>query len=179
MKFNERIIYLIVIAALAFGWLKWPRNSVKIETIPGDSIPYNIIIEKPVPYDTIIYDTDTLWLAGDTVKITDTVFVYNDYFKMYNYKVDTLVSEVNVSINSQVTQNRLYRQDISILNNRETKIISDQSNLMFIGMSLGDKVILPEISYLYKNNGISIGYNIYNNSIVFGYKYKIHINKLR
>jgi len=175
MKFNERIIYLIVIAALVFGWLKWPLNSVTIETIPGDSIPYNVIIEKPVPYDTIIYDTDTLWLPSDTISIHDTVFIYNDYFKMYNYKVDTLVSEVNVTINSQVTQNRLYKQDISILNNRETKIISDQNNLISVGFVGGKEILAPTVSYQYKKHQVGIGYNLQNNGIILKYDYKFKI----
>jgi len=175
MKFNERIIYLIVITALIFGWLKWPLNSVTIETIPGDSIPFNVIIEKPIPYDTTIYDTDTLWLPGDTISIHDTVFVYNDYFKMYNYKVDTLVSEVNVTINSQVTQNRLYKQNISILNNRETKIISDQNNLMSIGAIVGPNILAPTISYGFNKHEVGFGYDLDNKGFLITYEYKFKI----
>lgn len=175
MKFNERIIYVVVIAILALGWLKWPNTSVKIETIPGDSIPFNIIIEKPIPYDTIIYVYDTLQLAGDTVFLHDTIKVYDDYFKMYAFKIDTSAQDVDVSINSLVTQNRLYKQNISILNNRETKVVTENNKSFGIGGIVGKGVSAPTISYLYKSHDIGIGYNFTGGGLLLKYEYKFSI----
>jgi len=103
MKIFERLFYIGVILCLIWMVIIQRRNpNIDIITIPGDSIPYEVEIIKPVPYDTIIYMWDTLQLAGDTVFLHDTIKVYNDYFKMYSYKVDTNVSDVDVSINSMI-----------------------------------------------------------------------------
>lgn len=176
MKSIERITYIIIILTLALYSIQKSTNCVEYKTIKGDSISYKVIVEKPIIHDTIIYDKDTLWLVGDTIKMYDTVFVYNDYFKMYQYKLDTNISNVDVNINSFVTQNRLYGQELNIKNNRETTIVTNDLGYKFgIGMIVGKNEVSPAISYQYNRNNFGLGYNLVNGGILIKYEYKFNI----
>jgi len=175
MKVTERIIYILSIALLGFILCIKPNDGIIIERIPGDSVFTTITVDSLIPYDTTIYDTDTLWLPGDTVGIHDTVFIYNDYFKMYNYKVDTTISEVNIMANSQITQNRLYKQTFDIKNNRQTTIVNVPRNQFGVGGVIGLNLAAPVLTYQFKNNEVGLGYNFVNKGLVLQYQYKFSI----
>lgn len=171
MKNLERFIYIGAIIFLLWISISKKINNI-IVNIPGDSVYTTITIDSLIPYDTTIYDTDTLWLPGDTINIHDTVFVYNDYFKMYNYRVDTVVSEVELSAISSITQNRLYKQSFDIKNNRQTTIVNLPRNQWGVGGLVGFDLAAPVLSYQFKNNEIGLGYNFINKGVLLQYQYK-------
>lgn len=173
MKNIERIAYIAAILLAGLFLLKKPSERIVVNTIPGDTIKTTIYIDKPIPYGTIIYNTDTLCMH-DTISIKDTIYVYDDCFKMYAYNVDTTVSDVNVKVNSLITQNRLYRQDISILNNRKTAVVEEDNNGIIVGGVVGLRSVIPTISYQYNKSIFGFGYNLYDGGIVLQYGYKFN-----
>jgi hypothetical protein len=176
----ERVIWIVLIVAVAivaFNF-KSKKNTVT-KYLPGDTIFTSVNIPIPEPYDTIIYDIDTIILPGaiDTIKITDTVFIYKDYFKMYAYKVDTTIDEMQISSNIKITQNRLYKYNISAKNNRKTEVLMPRVNSFGVGMIAGVDLIAPTISYSFKNHEIGVGYNLQNSSPIISYQYKFSFRK--
>lgn len=177
MKEFERVIYIaLVICAIIFGLTREPGTNIKVVEVPGDSVFTEILIDNPIPYDTIIYDTDTLWLAADTVKITDTVFVYNDYFKMYSYN-DTIKDDSSMTIvrDLKITQNKLYQEKYYTKNNRKTELIMTKDNSLGIGMLIGANLTAPMASYEFGNHQIGAGYNFNNPGAVVMYQYKFSL----
>ena len=171
MKDLERFIYIaIIISTLIFAVTR--VSNVEYKVLSGDTIFSEIVIEKPIPYDTIIYKYDTVQLAGDTVFLKDTVFVYNDYFKMFSYKLDTITSEVNVSCETFITQNRLYKQSFNIKNNRETSFIVENKNTFGVGITVGRNILAPSLSYQINQHEFGIGVDIYSKSPLIKYEYK-------
>lgn len=176
----ERIFWIIAVSTLAILALnfKSKKNTVT-EYLPGDTTFVNVNIPIPEPYDTIIYDTDTINLPGrtDTIIIVDTHYVYNDYFKMYSYKIDTTINEVDIISDIKITQNRLYNYGIRTQNNRKTVILKPEMNNFGIGIIAGVDLISPVFSYEFNHSQIGIGYNLYNSSPILMYQYKFSFKR--
>lgn len=173
MKVREYIGISLIVFLLVVIFKSEMGSKISYIETPGDSVFTEIIKEVPVPYDTIIYDIDTLWLSQDTIKLTDTVFVYNDYFKMYSYK-DTIKNDSSMTIvrNLQITQNKLYKEQYFTKNNRKTELIMTKDNSFGVGIIVGAQLTAPIVSYEFKNHQIGAGYNFSNSGVVFMYQYK-------
>lgn len=176
----ERISWIVIavaIAVLAFSFNS--KKNIVTKYLPGDTVFSYIEVSIPEPYDTIMYNTDTLWLPGenDTVKITDTVFVYNDYFKMYEYKIDTSSDEIDIHSEIFITQNRLYKYKINTKNNRKTEVLMPRRNRFGVGVIAGVDIMSPVISYEFNKHQVGVGYNVLSSSPVFTYQYKFSFRK--
>lgn len=173
MKTREYIGLALIILLSIIVFNSKRGASIITRTIPGDTIYSVITNEIPVPYDTIIYDIDTLWLVADTIKSTDTVFVYNDYFKMYSYN-DTIKNDSSMTIirDLQITQNKLYKERYYAKNNRKTELIMTKDNRFGVGILAGVSLISPVISYEFKNHQLGLGYNVSNSGVILMYQYK-------
>lgn len=80
-------------------------------------------VEVPkVKYITLPGSTDTLWLEIPVPSETDTAAILADYFRTRHYfnTWDTL--DVSVSLKEAVTANRIESRELTIQNNRATKI---------------------------------------------------------
>ena len=164
--------YVIIAGLVAFLFFNNKKESVTTY-IQGDTVYSTVIIDSLVPYEVITYNTDTLWLH-DTINTesTDTVYVYNDFFKMYNYKLDTTISEMNIVTDIKITQNRLYQYKIQAKNNRKTSIITTKDSNFGIGVVVGVDFLSPTISYEIKGHQFGLGYNFVNTGMTLMYQYK-------
>jgi hypothetical protein len=119
------------------------KDTIKY-TVYEDSLVYVAKIDgKP---DKI---PDTLIIYRDTLFLTDTVFVYNDYFNKYVY-ADTLRNDTNafIFIRDTIYRNKLYNRfaDIRIINTNKTEIIPGNDRFVSLGAF-----------YVYNPNVSSIG----------------------
>jgi len=178
MKQSERIIYLIIIAILMY--VSFTRTLLKqtIVTIPGDikidtvKVTYDSLIYRidSIPYDSITWLHDTVFLPTDTAKIL------TDYFKIISYDSISLRNDSSITnwIRVKVTQNRLYEVKGYSLNNRKTSIIEDHNNLG-IGAIVGKQLVAPTISYQFNQHQFGIGYNVVGSGLVLQYEYKFKL----
>ena len=179
MKILKTLLpYIIIVSLFVYFFFNKSTNTIT-KYIPGDTVFTSVTIDSMIPYDTIIYDVDTLWLH-DTVNThsTDTVYVYNDFFKMYNYEIDTNISEVDINTKISITQNRLYNYEINTQNNRKTSVIMTKDNNFGIGIIAGRDLFSPVISYEFSNHNIGLGYNFVNPGMTIMYQYKFDINNI-
>ncbi len=73
--------------------------------IPGDPVPYEVIVEKPVPYEVIkpvFVDRWRIITQYDTIYKIDTVQVLGDYFTAKHYN-DTLLDSEDAFIRVEET----------------------------------------------------------------------------
>ena len=182
----ERILWIIIIIGiLIFHFTKPPGAITNVVEIPGDSIPYEVLI----PYDSLIYDTiteyntDTLWLHDTVFTKVDTQAILADYFKMVSYDSINIVNDSSMEVwaDMLITQNRLYSIKGYGLNKRKTTIINNYQpkNQIGIGAMVGTGLSAPIASYQFGIHEVKLGYNFDKNNtgVVLGYTYKIPLKK--
>ena len=178
MKLIERIIYIIIIAALGYFLFQKPKPIIEYKTIKGDSIPYEVLIshDSMIYTDTGSYNVDTLWLHDTLYLPTDTAAILADYFNMISYDSILLKNDSSITawVDLNITQNRLYNIKGYFLNNRETSIIVEENNKFDIGMVVGQSLFAPTASYQYKHHEFGLGYNFMNNGFLLEYKYRFN-----
>lgn len=113
------------------------------DTIPGDSIPYEVLLPKPYP---IFKDTgSTKWKYKDV----DTCAILADYYAEYYYQ-DTLKDDTSalVIVNDVVTENRLQSRKLTFQNRRPTMINTTITNYgempahkIYLGAGLNNSVV--------------------------------------
>lgn len=144
-----------------------PQPVIVHDTIPGDSVPYPIYNDKPVP--VFVYKTDTVPANVDTAAIL------KDYFAIVYYS-DTLQNDTSyhLVINDTIHQNRIAFRQVLFQNLRPTAIhtthvdttIYPNTTKLFATISVaGSKSSLdaftPGVTLITKgDNMYSIGTNI-------------------
>lgn len=139
------------------------------DTIYGDSVPYVVIHEKPVPVR--IVKRDTIWLHDTILKI-DTIEVLNDYFSAYFYS-DTLKDDTSalIVLNEQITENKIEYRELIFQNRKVTTInhhYPANKNRLHLGVLGTFTGISAEIGYSYKANQFGLIYG--TQGIGFGYR---------
>jgi len=182
MKLFERLIYIGIIISLFYLFVA--KKSTSIVEIPGDTK----IDTVEVSYDSLVYvyndvyNTDTLWLHDTIHSLSDTVFVYNDFFKMVEYDSILLKNDSSITawVSAKLTQNRLYEIKGYFLNNRTTTNIIEENYPYGIGGTIGVGITAINGSYLYKQNEFGIGYHFYNENkgFLLHYERKFKLKKL-
>lgn len=178
MKDFERFVYvIIVICAIIFAVTRVPE--IEIKTIPGDTV-FNIITKDSLIVDTFeIYNKDTLWMY-DTIIKNDTVFVYNEFFKMNKYN-DTIQNDSSLTIvrDLWITQNKAYKETYFTKNNRQTTIVNQNNcpkSYITVGANLNKYSFPIMIGYEKNNNEFKFGLDIFNkNAPTVGYNHKFKL----
>ena len=96
----------------------------KTEYIPGDPVPYEVIVEVPTPYavDKPIYiNSEVIVTKYDTIRLTeiDTIYIINDYFTAKHYH-DTLLNdnEAFISLAETIYRNEIVARQLYFQNKR-------------------------------------------------------------
>jgi hypothetical protein len=143
MKFTTGLVIGVLIAVVVCFGSDFFCN-------PPDPIP-EIIIEIDTVRDTIYRDSiqyvdavdgkpdiipDTVIVYRDTLLLTDTVFVYDDYFVKYVY-ADTLKNDSSafIFVRDTIYRNRLFNRyaDIEVYNTHTTQIIPKNDRFVTLG----------------------------------------------
>jgi hypothetical protein len=133
------------------------------DTIPGDSIPYIVYKDRPVPYKVI---------QTDSYPVFDTVQVLSEHFAT-NYYADTLKDDTSalIAFSAFVEQNKIQGLELVFQNRRPTAInhhYAEKKNVLFVGVSGNLTGIGVEAGYgnglnrfglTYSNQGIGIKYS--------------------
>jgi hypothetical protein len=180
MKYLSRIIVsvlLIVVVVCSAGALikccGHTTTITKTVMIPGDSIPYPVQVNVPVPHDSII--TDTVFYPAQI----DTAEILKHYFSKYHYQ-DTIKSgSVTAILNEEVTQNRITNRQLWIQNLRPisvTNTMSTTESRFYAGLmatEFDNKVGLgPSILYARRRDAFSLNLDILHPGITAGYYIK-------
>jgi len=169
MKKANIILFVLLVAwavVFMFWWKPKPEVifSTRIDTIPGDSIPYAVEVQKPVP---VFIDTgSTRWRD----RPIDTAAILADYFARVFYR-DTLKDDSSalVIVEDTVTENRLQGRRLIFANRRPVAIIHTTSAIYpedkwraYFGGSVMTSAVLNEVS---------LGTQIGKGSWLVGYEY--------
>lgn len=158
-------------------------------TIPGDSIPYEVLLPKPFP---VYKDTgSTKWKYKDV----DTCAILKDYFAEYYYQ-DTLKDDTSalVIVNDMVTENRLQNRKLIFQNRRATVINTTINNYgempahkIYFGAGLNNSVVnfdentlglTANVLWVTKNRwAYEASYDIFHNNIELTVFYKLSFKK--
>jgi hypothetical protein len=185
MKITPWIIS-IVLMSLLFLQLECQRKTehVKQENqviiIKGDSIP--------VPYPVVSAPRDSLIFVYDTVSTgIDSAKVFADYYtKVYGSIIMANDSNIYVSMDYLVTQNRLVWVKPKIQNKRNTVIIQNTAvinqektrNKFYAGLGIGRSPVSFGLSANLlmvnkKQNAYSLAYDAINNDFYFTFYWQI------
>jgi hypothetical protein len=159
------------------------------DTIPGDSISYEVLLPKPFP---VYKDTgSTKWKYKDV----DTCAILKDYFAEYYYQ-DTLKDDTSalVIVNDMVTENRLQNRKLIFQNRRSTVINTTINNYgempahkIYFGAGLNNSVVnfdentlglTANVLWVTKNRwAYEASYDIFHNNIELTVFYKLSFKK--
>jgi len=159
------------------------------DTIPGDSIPYEVLLPKPYP---IYKDTgSTKWKYKDV----DTCAILADYYAEYYYQ-DTLKDDTSalVIVNDVVTENRLQSRKLTFQNRRPTVINTTITNYgempahkIYLGAGLNNSVVnfddntlglTANVLWVTKNRwAYEAGYDVFHKSFELTAFYNITFKK--
>lgn len=139
------------------------------ETIKGDSVPYVVVKEKPVPYKVVRWDSVT---RVDTVFIIDTIEVLNDYYSAYFYS-DTLKDDTSalIVLNEQITENKIEYRELIFQNRKVTTInhhYPANKNKIHLGAIGTLNGVSFEAGYSYGKNQFGVLYG--TQGLGFGYR---------
>lgn len=138
------------------------------DTIYGDSIPYVVYRDKPVPYKVLVpsgrFNPPYNTLPKDTFYMIDTIEVLDDYSSAYFYS-DTLKDDTSalIVLNEQITENKIEYRELIFQNRKLTTINhhypanKNKLHLGAIGTLTG---VSAEIGYSYKANQFGLIYGI-------------------
>lgn len=178
MKTRNAIIVILSILLALFIWrgqnyhVKIVRQTDTIKTtVFRDNLKYRDVI-KHIPGEIV---RDTVFLF-DTLKLTDTVFVYNDYLTKYYY-ADTLQNDnyAKIIVKDTIYLNKIYKRnaDIEIFRQQPKKRIG-----IFVGgysLINNNAVIGINAGIIKGRNIISVGYAS-DKSILINYSYEFKLN---
>lgn len=115
-------------------------TTVTHDTIPGDSVPYEVLLPKPYP---VFKDT-----GSTKYKDVDTCAILRDYYAQYYYS-DTMKNDTSalVIVNDMVTENKLQSRKLIFQNRRPTAINTTinnygepPANKIYIGAGIGNSI---------------------------------------
>lgn len=147
-----------------------PKYVVHTDTIPGDSVPYVVYHDKPIPYYVERWDTALI-----PYPVFDTIEVIADYFAT-NYYQDTLKDDTSafIAYSASVFMNEIQDLKLDFQNRRPTIIHNyhpDKHNAIFIGAGATFKGFDIELGYARKENALSVTYG----SQGVGFRYRRYL----
>ncbi len=165
---NIILFFLLLTWGVVFMFLWKPKQELiittRVDTIPGDSIPYAVEVKKPVP---VFIDTgSTRWRD----RPIDTGAILADYFARVVYR-DTLKNDTSalVIVEDTVTQNRLQNRRLIFANRRPVAIIHttvvnypEEKWRIYFGGSVMTSAALNEVA---------LGGKLQSGNWLFGYEY--------
>lgn len=146
--------------------------------VPGDSVPYVVYKDKPVPKNIIILDTieetyyDTFVDYDTSYVYIDTFAVMKDFLSSSNYS-DTLKNDSSafILLNETVAFNKIQNRELIFQNKRKTILVTPHDNGIILGLGSSLKSVDFSLGYKYNNNIFNLSYS--NNGIGFRYQYQI------
>jgi hypothetical protein len=180
---NWKYTSLLIIIAVMAGYILFTKQcdkcppeqfTIQTDTIPGDSITYEVVRYKPVPIEKIIHDT-----TWKTQKI-DTAAILQAYFDKVCYK-DTIRKDSSfiAIINDTISQNRIINRRFWLQNLRITKIettITPPPDKWFFGpqASYFNQKAGVGVSVLYIKNkkAYSVSFDVLNKGFTIDYYFK-------
>lgn len=143
----SNIVAALIGALIVFILLKQccPGKVVDVKYLPGDSVPYTVYKDKPVPkivtYRDTITDTitDTVIVDGDTVVIiepVDTTKILAEYYAKVEY-VDTVKNDSSalIVINEVLYKNRIQDRLVRFQNRKATAIVEQRAQALVAGVT--------------------------------------------
>lgn len=162
----SNIIAALVGAVVVFLLMKncQPSPKIDVQYLPGDSVPYTIYKDKPVPYkvtqrDTIV-EYDTIIKNGDTTYVispVDTAFILKDYYAIVEYN-DTVKNDSSalIVVRQKLSKNRIDSLNIRFQNRRQTAVISQRDKAIVAGITGWQTGYDLSIGMRFKRNIISM-----------------------
>ena len=132
--FIPRFIFLVTAILAVLLVAKWlgpdapgsaPGGTVTThtDTIPGDSIPYEVAVPVPVARDSIVHDT--AWMS----KPFDTAAVLTRFFTEFYYCDTIRDSSFLAIIQEVISQNRIIERNLKVQNLRPQAIITNTTTI--------------------------------------------------
>lgn len=181
MKASLNIVCSVIITAIVvwFAGCRFQgRESGTIKTtdtvyIPGDSIPYMVEVKVPVPYDSIV--TDTQYYPNPV----DTSEILKKYYTRYFYTDTIADSSVIAIIHEEITRNLVADRQVWFQNLRPHAVtyttINEPAPKLYAGIvasNYGKIGIGPGFIYSRKNDAFTLGVDLVNTGITAGYYMK-------
>jgi len=143
-----------------------PKNSVDVKYLPGDSVPYTVYKDKPVPkivtYRDTITDiiTDTVIVDGDTVVIiepVDTTKILAEYYAKVEYN-DTVKNDSSalIVIKEILYKNRIQDRLVRFQNRRATAIVEQRTQALVAGVTAWQTGYDVSLGMRFKRNILSL-----------------------
>jgi hypothetical protein len=175
------IITILLLAAIAAGAFYVGRRTAPLpqattirDTVPGDSVPYDVRVEVPMPY--LVRHTDTL------LQLVDTSAILAAYFARCYY-ADTLKNDTSafIALAETVTQNRIVERSLMFQNRRPTAITTTTvlpptlapKLQLYGGAIVGKDMVAPTLSVGLDRWQVGAGYNLQQGGVVVGVGYRI------
>ena len=143
----SNIVAALVGALIVFLLMKQcsPGKGVDVRYLPGDSVPYTVYKDKPVPYKVTYRDTitdtitDTVVVDGDTVVIiepVDTTKILAEYYAKVEYN-DTVKNDSSalIVIREILYKNRIQDRLVRFQNRRATAIVDQRTQALVAGVT--------------------------------------------
>jgi hypothetical protein len=173
----SHIISALVGSIIVFLLMKQcqPGPKIDVQYLPGDSIPYTVYKDKPVPYKITYRDTitsyDTIIKDGDTTYViehVDTAAIMRDYHAIVEYN-DTVKNDSSalIIVRQVIYKNRIDSMLVRFQNRRSTAVISQRDKAIVAGVtgwqsgydvSLGMRVKRNVLSLSRSNQGWGVRY---------------------
>lgn len=143
-----------------------PGCSPKVEYLPGDSIPYTVYKDKPVPYKVTYRDTitdtiiDTVIVDGETVVIiepVDTTKILTEYYAKVEYN-DTVKNDSSalIVIREVLSRNRIENRLVRFQNRRATAVVEQRTQALVAGLTAWQSGYDVSIGMRLKRNILSL-----------------------
>lgn len=164
-------------------------TTITHDTIPGDSVPYTVLLKKPYP---VYRDTGSTKWKFEKV---DTSQILKDYFAT-NYYQDTLKNDTSalIVLNDVVTENQLMQRKLTFQNRRATVINTTITNIgetprnkIYVGVGLGnsianfsDNTLMLTANVLWTTKrrwAYELQYDVFNKTVAATAFYKLSFRK--
>lgn len=162
-----------------------PDTVTIIKVVPGDSIPYPVVIPTRTPVH-VYHDTGSTRWRNLPI---DTMAILKDYYSTRGY-YDTLMNDTSgfIALQSHVTENRLFYDNLLFQNRRAKQIITTitpqapEKNKFYLGLGVN---LLPDSPGLSGNvllttkskMAVSAGYDFTNRMLMAAGFYKISFKR--
>lgn len=191
---NLLILLITLVLGIGIGYLLFnnfhpsePQIIYKDTIIKGDSIPYEVRVEIPVPIDSIIYLDSIVYL--DSI-IYDTITKqkrFEELLKNYTsitYYNDTLKNDTSafIFLKESIQFNKIKDRELIFANVRSIKIenvIKKEPFKLGIGIIGGKENFSPSVMFIDRKRNFTYqaGYNLINNGVNIGVFYNFNFRK--
>jgi hypothetical protein len=180
------VLVVIIILLKSCNTKPETKYITKIDTIPGDSVPYEVRIPKPY---AVYRDTGRAHLLFQKVDTQDIINSYIDYYAKYVYQ-DTLKNDTSalVVVKDTTFMNKLQGRSL-IFQNRRVKYINTNVQPVlvpgfrgFIGLQLTGNLTsisaAPTLVFLTKSeNMYSLGFDPFQKVGMIGLYWKLSFRR--